>query len=248
MTKKIALVTGGIGGIGTQICRRLAEQGLSVVANDLPAADSDQAREWQEQMTKEGYDFGYVAANVADFDSCALMVREVDERHGPIYALVNCAGITRDRTLRKMDYKDWHDVININLNGMFHVTRQVIGGMLERGEGRIVNLSSVNGQQGQFGQTNYSAAKAGVHGFSMALAREVASKGITVNTVSPGYIATAMTAAITEDVRNQIVATIPMRRMGNPDEVAAAVAFLVGPDASYITGADLSVNGGLRMS
>lgn len=248
MTKKIALVTGGIGGIGTQICRRLAEQGLSVVANDLPAAESDQTREWQEQMTKEGYDLGYVAANVADFDSCALMVREVDERHGPIYALVNCAGITRDRTLRKMDYKDWHDVININLNGMFHVTRQVIGGMLERGEGRIVNLSSVNGQQGQFGQTNYSAAKAGVHGFTMALAREVASKGITVNTVSPGYIATAMTAAITEDVRNQIVATIPMRRMGNPDEVAAAVAFLVGPDASYITGADLSVNGGLRMS
>ena len=177
----------------------------------------------------------------------ARMVKEVQERFGPINVLVNCAGITRDRTLRKMDHDEWVAVINTNLNGVFNVTKHVIDDMLAHGGGRVVNISSINGQHGQFGQTNYSAAKAGMHGFTMALAREVAAKGITVNTVSPGYVETRMTEAMPAEVRDQITGTIPMRRMGQPEDVAAAVAFLVSPDADYITGADLSVNGGLGM-
>ncbi len=246
MTKKIALVTGGTGGIGTQICRRLADQGFQVVANHL-AAESEAAADWREHLTADGYEFGLAAGDVSDFDDAARMVREVEANFGPIAVLVNCAGITRDSTLRKMGHEDWQAVINTNLNGVFNVTRQVADGMLERRAGRIINISSINGQQGQFGQTNYSAAKAGVHGFTMALAREVAAKGITVNTVSPGYIITAMTKAIPENIMDQIISLIPMRRMGNPDDVAAAVGFLAGPDADYITGADISVNGGLGM-
>jgi acetoacetyl-CoA reductase len=246
MSKKIALVTGGTGGIGTQICRRLVDQGFQVVANHL-ASESEAAAEWREHLRADGYEFGLAAGDVSDFDDAARMVADVEATFGPISVLVNCAGITRDSTLRKMDHEDWQAVINTNLNGVFNVTRQVADGMLERRDGRIVNISSINGQQGQFGQTNYSAAKAGVHGFTMALAREVASKGITVNTVSPGYIITAMTKAIPEDVMGQIISLVPMRRMGNPDDVAAAVAFLASPDADYITGADISVNGGLGM-
>jgi acetoacetyl-CoA reductase len=246
MSKKIALVTGGTGGIGTQICRRLAEQGFLVVANYLES-ESEAAREWRQRLLSDDYEFGLVAGDVSDYADAERMVREVEEVYGPISVLVNCAGITRDKTLRKMDHDEWRAVIDTNLSGVFNVTRQVIDGMTDRREGRIVNISSINGQQGQFGQTNYSAAKAGVHGFTMALAREVAARGVTVNTVSPGYIITPMTKVIPDDIKEQIVASIPMRRMGNPDDVAAAVAFLTSRDADYITGADISVNGGLGM-
>ncbi len=246
MSKKIALATGGIGGIGTQICRRLATAGCQVVANHLPS-EVEATRRWLEQHRADDYEFGTVAGDVADYEDSARMVKAVQDQFGPINVLVNCAGITRDRTLRKMDHDEWVAVINTNLNGVFNVTKHVIDDMLAHGGGRVVNISSINGQHGQFGQTNYSAAKAGMHGFTMALAREVAAKGITVNTVSPGYVETRMTEAMPEDVRNQIIGTIPMRRMGQPEDVAAAVAFLVSPDADYITGADLSANGGLGM-
>ena len=246
MSKKIALVTGGIGGIGTQICRRLATAGWQVVANHLPS-EVEATRRWLDQQEADDFEFGTVAGDVADYKDSARMVKDVQERFGPINVLVNCAGITRDRTLRKMDHDEWEAVINTNLNGVFNVTKRVIDDMLAHGGGRVVNISSINGQHGQFGQTNYSAAKAGMHGFTMALAREVAAKGITVNTVSPGYIETRMTEAMPAEVRDQITSGIPMRRMGRPEDVAAAVAFLVSPDADYITGADLSVNGGLGM-
>ncbi len=247
MSKKIALVTGGTGGIGTQICRRLADgDDFLVVANHI-AAEADAARDWREHLSADGYDFGLVAGDVANFEDASRMVKEVEERFGPIDVLVNCAGITRDKTLRRMDPDEWQAVINTNLTGVFNVTRQVVESMLKRGAGRIINISSLNGQRGSFGQTNYSAAKAGVHGFTMALAQEVASKGITVNTVSPGYIITPMTKNIPKDVMEQIISTIPMRRMGNPDDVAGAVAFLTTQDSDYITGADISVNGGIGM-
>jgi len=246
MSKKIALVTGGTGGIGTQICRRLADEDFFVVANHIEA-EAEAAKDWREHLTADGYDFGLVAGDVSNFEDTSRMVQEVEENFGPIDVVVNCAGITRDRTLRRMDPDEWQAVINTNLTGVFNVTRQVVESMLKRGAGRIINISSLNGQRGSFGQSNYSAAKAGVHGFTMSLAREVASKGITVNTVSPGYIITPMTKNIPDDVMEQIISTIPMRRMGNPDDVAGAVAFLTTRDADYITGADISVNGGIGM-
>ena len=193
MAQRIAYVTGGMGGIGTAICRRLAREGHVVIAGAGPSRD------------------------------------------------------TRDGLFRKMSVEDWRAVIDTNLNSMFNVTRQVIDGMLEKGWGRIINISSVNGQKGQFGQTNYSTAKAGLHGFTMALAQEVASKGITVNTVSPGYIATDMVKAIRQDVLDRIVSTIPVRRLGEPAEIASIVAWLASDDAGFATGADFSVNGGLHM-
>ncbi len=246
MSKKIALVTGGTGGIGTQICRRLADSDYFVVANHLEF-EREAAQDWREHLSADGYDFGLVAGDVSDFEDVSRMVQEVEENFGPIDVLVNCAGITRDKTLRRMDPEEWQAVINTNLTGVFNVTRQVVESMLQRKSGRIINISSLNGQRGQFGQSNYSAAKAGVHGFTMSLAQELAAKGITVNTVSPGYVITAMTKAIPDDLMKQIISTIPMRRMGNPDDVAGAVAFLASRDADYITGADISVNGGLGM-
>jgi len=247
MTKRVALITGGTGGIGTQICRVLCSQGRAVVAG-YPARESDQAETWLATMRAEGLVIDIVAGDVADFDSSRDMVREVESVHGNIEVLVNCAGITRDTTLRKMAPEDWRAVIDTNLNSVFNVTRNVIEGMVDLGFGRIVNIASVNGQKGQFGQTNYSAAKAGVHGFTMALAQEVASKGITVNTVSPGYVDTPMTEAIAEDIKQQIVATIPIQRMASAGEVARAVGFLCQEDTTYITGANVPVNGGMYMS
>ena len=175
------------------------------------------------------------------------MIAEIKDRHGPVGVLINCAGITRDKTFKKMEDAHWRAVIDVNLNSVFNVTRNVWDDMLEAGFGRIVNISSVNGQRGQFGQTNYAAAKAGMHGFTMSLAQEGASKGITVNTVSPGYVETAMTLAMRDDVRDAIVAGVPMRRMAKPAEIASAVAFLISDDSAYITGANLPVNGGLFM-
>ena len=247
MSARIALVTGGAGGIGTAICRRLARDGYRVAAGYFPA-DEEATQQWQQRQRGDGFEIDISPGDVSSFDSCAAMVQDVEQRLGPLDVLVNCAGITRDRTLRKMEPDQWRAVLSTNLDSVFNVTRQVVDGMVTRGFGRIINVSSVNGQKGQFGQTNYSAAKAGMHGFTMALAQEVARKGVTVNTVSPGYIATDMTMAIAEDIRNAIVAQVPLGRMGDPDDVAHVVAFLADEHSAYITGANIPVNGGLYMS
>lgn len=244
MAQRIAYVTGGMGGIGTAICRRLAREGHIVIAGAGPSRDT---RAWLDQQKAEGYTFHASVGNVADWDSTVAAFDRVKAKFGNPDIVVNNAGITRDGLFRKMSVEDWRAVIDTNLNSMFNVTRQVIDGMLEKGWGRIINISSVNGQKGQFGQTNYSTAKAGLHGFTMALAQEVASKGITVNTVSPGYIATDMVKAIRQDVLDRIVSTIPVRRLGEPSEIASIVAWLASDDAGFATGADFSVNGGLHM-
>jgi acetoacetyl-CoA reductase len=242
---RVAFVTGGMGGIGTAICRRLGAAGHTVVAGCLP--DYDKKAEWLAQMRGEGMRVHAAEGDVAEFDSCAQMFTQVRSVVGPVEILVNNAGITRDSVFKRMTEQDWMAVINTNLNSVFNVTRQVIDGMSERGWGRIVNISSVNGIKGQFGQTNYSAAKAGMAGFSKALAQEVVKKGVTVNTVSPGYVETDLVMAIRAEVRAQIVASIPMGRLAKPEEIAAVVAFLASEDAGYITGANISVNGGMHM-
>ena len=243
--KRVVFVTGGMGGIGSAICRRLAAAGHAVVAGCLP--DYDRKDEWLGTMRREGFKVHAAEGNVADYDSCAGMFYNVRAVVGNVDILINNAGITRDSIFKRMSERDWHDVINTNLNSVFNVTRQVIDGMTERGWGRIVNISSVNAIKGQFGQTNYSAAKAGMAGFSKALAQEVVRKGVTVNTVSPGYVETDLVMAIRADVRQQIVDSIPMGRLARPEEVAAVVAFLASEEAGYITGANISVNGGMHM-
>jgi acetoacetyl-CoA reductase len=245
MSKRVAVVTGGIGGLGSEICKSLARAGRTVVAADL-GSRAERIAEFQREA--EGLDIHFENANVGDFDACGELVRSIEARHGYVDILVNAAGITRDSTLRKMDRPDWDAVLNINLDGVFNMCRHAVDGMLGRGFGRIVNISSVNGQTGQFGQTNYSAAKAGMHGFTMALAREVARKGITVNSVSPGYCETAMVMQVPEDIRAKIVESVPVGRLGKPSEIARTVEFLTGDDAGFITGANVPVNGGLFMS
>lgn len=247
MQKKVALVTGGTGGIGTAICKQLAQQGCRVVAGYLPS-DQEAAQAWRTSLREQGLDVDIAPGDVTSFASSGEMVRSVESTFGAIDVLVNCAGITRDKTLRKMDSDQWYAVINTNLNSAFNVTKHAVDGMVARGFGRIINISSVNGQKGQFGQTNYSAAKAGLHGFSMALAQEVANRGVTVNTVSPGYVATPMALAVPEEIRKQIVAQVPLGRLANPEEIAFVVGFLADPRCSYVTGANISVNGGLYMS
>ena len=238
---KVAVVTGGLGGIGTAICRRLAQEGAKVVAAFHPA-EADKADAWVET---QGGDIDVASGDVSDAQDAARMMNEIQEKYGQVDIVVNCAGITRDTTLKKMTTEQWDAVIDTNLSSVFYVTQPVWNGMIERGFGRVVNIASINGQRGQFGQTNYSAAKAGMHGFTMALAQEGAAKGVTVNTVSPGYVETAMTAAMRDDVRDAIVSGIPMRRMGMPEEIAHTVAFLTDDDCTYITGANIPVNGGL---
>lgn len=247
MSGKVALVTGGTGGIGTAVCRCLAEQGKHVAAGYLPS-DEKSAKAWQAARREEGLDIEIFPGDVACFRSSGEMVDRVERRLGSVDILVNCAGITRDKTLKNMEKHHWEAVLATNLDSVFNVTRRVLDGMIARGFGRIISISSVNGQKGQFGQTNYAAAKAGVHGFTMALAQEVAGMGITVNTVSPGYVATQMTLAIPAEIRDAIVAQIPMKRMAHAEEVAHAVAFLSADETAYITGANLPVNGGLYMS
>jgi acetoacetyl-CoA reductase len=242
---RVVFVTGGMGGIGSAICRRLAASGHTVVAGCLPGYDRKE--EWLAGMRKEGFRVHAAEGNVADYESCASMFYNVRSVVGNVDILVNNAGITRDAIFKRMTERDWNEVISTNLNSVFNVTRQVIDGMVERGWGRIVNISSVNAIKGQFGQTNYSAAKAGMAGFSKALAQEVVRKGVTVNTVSPGYVETDMVKAIRPDVRQQIVDSIPMGRLARPEEIAAVVAFLVSEEAGYITGANISVNGGMHM-
>ncbi len=246
MEKKIALVTGGVGGIGTAVCRRFAKDGWFVVAN---YAIQGSEEKWLAAMAASGCADASALAygDVTDFDAMGRMVREIEAKHGPVAALVNCAGITRDAVFRKMTPEQWHAVIATNLDSVFNVTRQVIDGMVERGWGRIVNISSVNATRGQFGQTNYASAKAGILGFTKSLAQEVVRKGVTVNAVSPGYVQTDMVMAIRDDVRAKIEAEIPAGRFATPDEIAHAVAFLASDSSAYITGTNLAVNGGLHM-
>ena len=240
-----ALVTGGMGGIGSAICSRLGKGGIRIVAGCLPGyAKKD---EWLSQMKAQGIAAHAAEGQVDDYESCVRMVAAIRQELGEIDILVNNAGITRDGFLKKMTPEDWYAVINTNMNSVFNVTRQVIEGMGERGWGRVINISSVNAIKGQFGQTNYSAAKAGMHGFTKALAQEVVKKGVTVNTISPGYVETDMTRAIKPEILKSIVDQIPMGRMARPDEIAGLIAYLVSDDAAYITGANLSINGGLHM-
>ncbi|CDM25009.1 3-ketoacyl-ACP reductase [Castellaniella defragrans] len=244
MSGKLAYVTGGMGGIGTSICQRLAKEGFTVVAGCGPSRDH---AKWLDEQAALGYKFSASVGNVSDWDSTVEAFVRVKEQFGPVDVLVNNAGITRDGVFRKMSQEDWRAVIDTNLNSLFNVTKQVIDDMVDRQWGRIINISSVNGQKGQFGQTNYSTAKAGIHGFTMALAQEVASKGVTVNTVSPGYIGTDMVRAIRPDVLEKIVATIPVKRLGTPEEIGSIVAWLASDDSGFATGADFSLNGGLHM-
>lgn len=247
LPQRVALVTGGIGGLGTEICRQLASAGRRVIALDLASREERVAAFREEVAGFEGA-ITFEAADVSNFDSCRELLERIEQQHGSIDIVVNAAGITRDASLRKMTAQQWHELMHVNLDGVFNLCRNVIEGMTTRGFGRIVNISSVNGQTGQFGQTNYSAAKAGVHGFTMALARETARKGVTVNTVSPGYCDTPMVAAVSAEIREQIIAGIPVGRLGSPADIARAVAFLSADDAGYITGANLPVNGGYFMS
>ena len=242
---RIVFVSGGMGGIGSALCTRFAQSGHTVVAGCLPGYERKQ--EWLDGMRRQGFKVHAAEGDVADFDSCAEMFYSVRSVIGPVDILVNNAGITRDAVFKRMTEQDWMAVINTNLNSVFNVTRQVIDGMSERGWGRIINISSVNALKGQFGQTNYSAAKAGMAGFAKALAQEVVKKGVTVNTVSPGYVETDMVKAIKKEIRDQIIATIPMGRLARPGEIAAVVAFLASEEAGYITGANISVNGGMHM-
>jgi acetoacetyl-CoA reductase len=245
--KKVALVTGGVGGIGSAICKELATKGFKVIAGYHPAEEQT-AQERLKEWKRDGIDADIASGDVSSFSSCAEAAKKITDKYGHVDVLVNCAGITRDKTLRKMSEEDWNAVLNVDLNSLFNVTKQFIDGMSDRGFGRIVNISSVNGKKGQFGQTNYSAAKAGVHGFTMALAQEVARKGVTVNSVSPGYVETAMTKAIPPEISKQIVSQIPLNRMAQPEEIAYVVSFLCDERAGYITGTNISVNGGLFIS
>ena len=244
MGARVALVTGGTGGIGTAICQRLAGLGHKVATN---YRDETKARAWQERMRAQGVDVALAPGDVSSPEAAAAMVREVERQLGPVDILVNNAGITRDTTFHKMSAQQWREVIDTNLNSVFNVTRPVIEGMRERKWGRIIQISSINGQKGQYGQANYAAAKAGMHGFTISLAQENAKFGITVNTVSPGYIGTDMVMAVPEEVRNKIVAQIPTGRLGTPEEIAYAVAFFMPDEAGWITGANLSANGGQYM-
>ena len=244
MSQKLAYVTGGMGGIGTAICQRLHKMGYKVIAGCGPSRDFDK---WLGEQKAMGYSFYASVGNVADWESTTAAFTKAVEQHGVIDVLVNNAGITRDRMFLKMTPEDWKAVIDTNLNAMFNVTKQVVPGMVDKGWGRIIQISSVNGEKGQSGQTNYSAAKAGMHGFTMALAQEMANKGVAVNTVSPGYIGTDMVKAIKPEILEKIVATIPVKRLGTPEEIGSIVGWLAGDESGFTTGADFSCNGGLHM-
>ncbi|HYD79078.1 MAG TPA: acetoacetyl-CoA reductase [Paucimonas sp.] len=244
--QRVAVVTGGMGGLGEAICHRLARAGFRVAATYSPG--NAHAREWVQAQKSTGFDFYSCMVDVTQFDSCVNGVRKIVGDLGRIDVLVNNAGITRDSTFKKMKLEDWAEVTHTNLDSVFNMTRQVLDGMLETGWGRIINISSVNGQKGAFGQVNYAAAKAGVHGFTKALALELARKGITVNTVSPGYLRTKMVTKVPQDVlETKILPEIPIGRLGEPDEVAGLVAYLASDEAGFITGANIAINGGQHM-
>lgn len=244
--QRVALVTGGMGGLGEAVCIKLAALGYKVVTTHSPS--NSKAAEWLAGMNKMGYGFLAFPCDVADFDSCKACVDAVEVAVGPVDVLVNNAGITRDMTFRKMTKGDWDAVISTNLDSVFNMTKQVMEGMVARKWGRIINISSVNGQKGAFGQTNYSAAKAGMHGFTKALALEVARAGVTVNTISPGYIGTKMVMAIPQEILDsKILPQIPVSRLGKPEEIAGLVAYLSSEEAAFVTGANISINGGQHM-
>lgn len=244
--QKVALVTGGLGGIGTAICRHLQRAGMVVATTYIH--NGTRLAQWQQRQKDDGYEkvTAYLC-NISKWDDCTALKEKIEQDFGGVDVLVNNAGITRDGVFVKMSPAMWDEVIVTNLSGVFYVSKQFVGGMAERGFGRVINISSVNAQKGQFGQVNYSAAKAGLHGFTKALAQEVIKKGVTVNTLSPGYIATDMVNNIAEEVRDKIRAQIPLGRFGTPDEIARIVAFLAADDAGFITGANISANGGQHM-
>jgi acetoacetyl-CoA reductase len=246
MERRIAIVTGGTGGIGSAISQRLADQ-YKVVACYFKDGRHEEAKQWQEEQSRQGYDIDVVYGDIAQYSDCEKITSLVMERYGRIDVLVNNAGITKDSSLRKMTPQQWQDVLDANLTSVFNMTRNVVPVMLEKGYGRIVSISSINGRKGQFGQCNYASTKAALFGFTKSLALEVASKGVTVNTISPGYIETPMLAAMKEEVLNSIIANIPVGRLGYPKEIAEAVAFLVSQESAFITGANLDVNGGQYM-
>ena len=246
MAQRIALVTGGMGGLGEAICIKLEKMGIKVVVTYSPG--NTKYKDWLKEMEAQGHKFLAYPCDVSDFESCNKCVEQIKKDVGPVDILINNAGITRDMTFKKMTKVDWDAVMKTNLDSVFNVTKPVCDGMVERGWGRIINVSSVNGQKGAFGQTNYSAAKAGMHGFSKALAYEVARKGVTVNTISPGYIGTKMVLAIPKDVLDtKIIPQIPMGRLGKPDEVAGLCAYLASDEAAFLTGANIAINGGQHM-
>ncbi len=237
---KVALVTGGTRGIGEAISLSLKEAGYNVVATY--AGNDEAAKQFSDQTGIRTSKF-----DVSDFEACQAAIQQIENEVGPVEILVNNAGITRDGTMHRMSFEKWNQVIQTNLSSCFNMCRAVIEGMRERSFGRIVNIGSVNGQAGQYGQVNYAAAKSGIHGFTKALAQEGAAKGITVNAIAPGYIATEMVRAVPENVLEKIVATIPVGRLGEANEIARAVNFLVADDAGFITGSTLSINGGQHM-
>ena len=247
MSQKVAFITGGTGGIGTAICRALADDGYKVVAGYYGGGNHERAQQWQAEQKEQGYDFDIAFGNAADYESAQECINQLVGDFGCISVLVNNAGITRDGVFKKMSKDSWSTVITTNFDSLFNVTRPVYEKMLEQGSGRIINISSMNGQKGQFGQVNYSAAKAGMHGFTKALAQECASKGITVNTVSPGYVATEMVKAIKPEVLETIVAGVPMKRLAEPEEIGECVRYLASDMAGYITGANIAINGGQHM-
>ena len=246
MAQRIALVTGGMGGLGEAICMKLERMGIRVVVTHSPS--NTKYKEWLHEMESQGHKFTAYPCDVTDYESCQKMVAQVTRDLGPIDILINNAGITRDMTFKKMTKVDWDAVIRTNLDSVFNVTKPIVDGMVERGWGRVINVSSVNGQKGAFGQTNYSAAKAGIHGFTKALALEVARKGVTINTISPGYIGTKMVTAIPKEILDsKILPQIPIGRLGKPDEVAGLIIYLCSEEAAFVTGANISINGGQHM-
>jgi acetoacetyl-CoA reductase len=243
---RTALVTGGMGGLGTAICIRLAASGFQVIATHSPQKKT--VNEWLAAMEQQRQNFLAYACDVADYESAQRCVALIQEEVGTIHVLVNNAGVTRDASFRKMDKPHWDDVMRANLDSVFNMTKPVCDGMVECGWGRIINISSVNGQKGAFGQTNYAAAKAAMHGFTKALALEVARKGVTVNTISPGYIATKMVTALPQNILDsKILPQVPMGRLGKPEEVAGLVAYLASDEAAFVTGANMAINGGQHM-
>ncbi len=246
MAQRNALVTGGMGGLGEAICMKLERMGVKVIVTYSPG--NTKHKDWLNDMEGAGHKFFAYACDVSDFDSCQKAIQRITEDHGPVDILINNAGITRDMTFKKMTKVDWDSVMKTNLDSVFNVTKPVVDGMVERGWGRVINVSSVNGQKGAFGQTNYSAAKAGMHGFTKALALEVARKGVTVNTISPGYIGTKMVLAIPKDVLDtKIIPQIPIGRLGKPEEIAGLCAYLASDEAAFLTGANIAINGGQHM-
>lgn len=248
MSQKIAFVTGGTGGIGTAICQSLSSNGYRVVAGYNSGGKHEKALAWQAAQKELGFDIGVSYGDVTDFESCQRCIEDVKAQTGShISVLVNNAGITRDTQFKKMAKNQWDEVMSANLDSLYNMTRLVINDMIDNGFGRVVNISSVNAQKGQFGQTNYSAAKSGIHGFTKALAHEVASKGVTVNTVSPGYVLTPMVAKIPADIQQKIIANIPVGRMGTIEEIGSAVSYLTSESSGYVTGSNLAINGGQHM-